>query len=941
MAEFRDVSRQLDRFLDTLDSNDPRQAELERMLLRMERDTRTRQARMDAVQHSLRDMVASFRLKVRQLSFCREITDFLSRTRSSESLYNELPLILRRAFGAEACSIMILDPERKELDYAGADLADGRQDLRGRPIPLGSGVAGWVAANGRSWLSLDASRDPHFNHDLSEEIRPGSLLCAPLKLDRAVIGVLNLSHSRKACFDAEDERLLALLADQVAVAISHARLSEEARARFEEKAQDLRRVERFVDGILKASDDLILVLGSDRRVLLASDVVEHFLGLDRMRAQGHRLDELLVASEGIHELVANLEELRLVRDLDMRLVHENGSSSYVSINATPIPGENQGFAGFLCIFRSIERRVKNTDRLRVMSRRFEVLFQSATDLASSLESEQVLESVMHHVIRLMDADSAQIHLLSADQKTLRPFGAGPEIPSLTAEECPEGIVARTRKPLLLSSRASIRQFLPNADEDLQSRIMAPLLVGKEILGVLTVNSHNRERVFEDEELNLLTTYVTQASLAIQNSRHFGEARRETQQLGGLLALLRDMNTESAGEDFLPLLLRKAPELCEAQAALLWRVEQGRLLQNPHIEKRGLQLEAPVAELDAEELQDDLLGDVVFREQPRQLRLDDERLPDWLPRPEGPEGITVRLQPLSVDGTVVALLLIYWEKGRAPRQAEEDFFSLLSLQTASAIKRGGLFREIEAAREFLSEVIRGTSDAIIVSDRKGCITLANESATRMLGVDEKQLLGRSALSLYPQTRELVPLLRRSLRGGGDHVTIETELQGSRGRRIPVQLSLGWVLGADRRITGVIGVAKDISEQRKLQEARLESERLKGVERLAVTVSDQINTPLSVILGHLELLEVKTADRSGKGMEKSLEAISSQVERIQGILERLRSIKRTHTTTYGIPNVLMYDLEKSSEVLEGESLEAGRSSRKSVRKGGARGKGKGGA
>lgn len=936
MADFRDVSRQLDHFLDTLDSSDPRQAELERMLLRMERDLRTRQARMDSVQNSLRDMVGAFRLKVHQLSFCREITDFLRRTRSSESLYNELPVILRRAFGAQACSIMILDTERGELDYAGADMADGRQDLRGRPIPLGSGVAGWVAANGRSWLSLDASRDPHFNQELSEEIRPGSLLCAPLKLDRTVIGVLNLSHTGRAQFDAEDERLLTLLADQVAVAISHARLSEEARARFEEKAQDLRRVERFVDGILKASDDLILVLGSDRRVLLASDVVEHFLGLNRRQAQGRLLDELLVASEGTHELVANLEELRLVRDLDMRLVHEKGTSSYVSINATPIPGENQGFAGFLCIFRSIERRVRNTDRLRVMSRRFEVLFQSATDLASSLDTEQVLESVMHHVIGLLDADSAQIHLLSPDQKMLRPFGGGPDAPALPTEECPEGIVARTRKPLLLSSRASIRQFLPHADEDLQSRIMAPLLVGREILGVLTVNSHHRERVFEDEELNLLSTYVTQASLAIQNSRHFSEARRETRQLGGLLALLRDLNMESAGEDFLELLLRKAPDLCEAQAALLWRVEQGRLLHSPRREERGLGLSLPRPEVDAEELQDELLSDVVFREQPRQLRLDEAGLPDWLPRPAELDGVTARLQPLSVDGTVVALLLMYWEKGRAPRPTEDDFFNLLGLQTASAIKRSGLFREMEAAREFLSEVIHGTSDAIIVSDRQGRITLANESATRMLGVAEKELLGRSALSLYPQTGELVPLLRKSLRGDRGHVGVETELQGARGRRIPVLLSLGWVLGADRRITGVIGVAKDISEQRKLEEARLESERLKGLERLAVTVSDQINTPLSVILGHLELLELKATGKSGKGLEKSLGAIGSQVEKIQGILEKLRSIKRTHTTTYGIPNVLMYDLEKSSAVLEGEGAETRARTRKAPA--GKRGTGK---
>ena len=62
-------------------------------------------------------------------------------------------------------------------------------------------------------------------------------------------------------------------------------------------------------------------------------------------------------------------------------------------------------------------------------------------------------------------------------------------------------------------------------------------------------------------------------------------------------------------------------------------------------------------------------------------------------------------------------------------------------------------------------------------------------------------------------------RRRIRNGLGQVraalgNVQTELLGARGRRIPVQLNLGWVLDGDRRISGVIGVAKDISEMRKL-------------------------------------------------------------------------------------------------------------------------------
>jgi hypothetical protein len=68
VADPRDLGQQIDDWLGRLDPNDPGQAELERLLLRAERDIRNRTRLQEELQHALNDTIASCRLKVRQLS---------------------------------------------------------------------------------------------------------------------------------------------------------------------------------------------------------------------------------------------------------------------------------------------------------------------------------------------------------------------------------------------------------------------------------------------------------------------------------------------------------------------------------------------------------------------------------------------------------------------------------------------------------------------------------------------------------------------------------------------------------------------------------------------------------------------------------------------------------------------------------------------------------
>jgi len=63
----------------------------------------------------------------------------------------------------------------------------------------------------------------------------------------------------------------------------------------------------------------------------------------------------------------------------------------------------------------------------------------------------------------------------------------------------------------------------------KSWLGVPLIIGDEILGVLTVQDIEREYAFDEEDSRLLTTLASQVAVAIRNARLIGSIRKQADQ----------------------------------------------------------------------------------------------------------------------------------------------------------------------------------------------------------------------------------------------------------------------------------------------------------------------------------------------------------------------------------------------------------------------------
>lgn len=152
-----------------------------------------------------------------------------------------------QAMNAEACSILLRNPDAEELRF---HIVDGPQTvgLASVSVPIDDhSIAGWVAKNREPILVPDAYRDSRFNrdYDLKTGFRTRSIICAPLVSQDRHLGVMQILNRRDGqSFDEYDLVLAQAVASLIAVAVHNA---EEHAARI--KAERLAVVGQTIAGM--------------------------------------------------------------------------------------------------------------------------------------------------------------------------------------------------------------------------------------------------------------------------------------------------------------------------------------------------------------------------------------------------------------------------------------------------------------------------------------------------------------------------------------------------------------------------------------------------------------------------------------------------------------------------------------------------------------------
>jgi two-component system sensor histidine kinase HydH len=162
--------------------------------------------------------------------------------------------------------------------------------------------------------------------------------------------------------------------------------------------------------------------------------------------------------------------------------------------------------------------------------------------------------------------------------------------------------------------------------------------------------------------------------------------------------------------------------------------------------------------------------------------------------------------------------------------------------------------LEETRDFLTRIIEGTADAIIVRDAAGRITSWNPAAEAIFGWTAEEMEGHPAERLVATGENPDAALRidAALREGRTLRNLESSGVRKNGTPITFSLTVAPLYDAAGGFAGTTGIVRDITVLKQMERQLLERERLAAVGELAAMVAHEVRNPLAGIRGGCEIL-----------------------------------------------------------------------------------------
>jgi PAS domain S-box-containing protein len=162
------------------------------------------------------------------------------------------------------------------------------------------------------------------------------------------------------------------------------------------------------------------------------------------------------------------------------------------------------------------------------------------------------------------------------------------------------------------------------------------------------------------------------------------------------------------------------------------------------------------------------------------------------------------------------------------------------------------RETEEAALKLAAIVESSEDAIISKDLDGFVTSWNKAAEQMFGYTAEEIMGRPITTIIPpELHGDEPRILAKIRAGERIEHFETVRIRKDGERLNISLTVSPIRDDSGKVTGAAKIARDVTQQKKLEAAIQISERLASVGRLAATVAHEINNPLEAVTNFIYL------------------------------------------------------------------------------------------
>ncbi|MGB9723631.1 MAG: GAF domain-containing protein [Chloroflexia bacterium] len=684
-----------------------------------------------------------------------------------EQIYQEVARLVE----APNFYIALYDEEAREFSFAFyVEEGERRRSEEGERWPLGAGLTSDIVRTAEPIVTQDYVAECERRGIRPRERNRGqpglAWLGVPLRAGRRILGVLCISSPREGTvYRSEHVRLLSTIASQAAVVLERAALGERERRRVAE-LEMLDEIARTVRSSLRLDELLPAIYRAVQRVLEAPNF---YIALyDEVRAEFtfalyvERGEEAEPPSgrwplgEGLSSEIVRRRQPIVTDDYLTECARRGvppGGRPGKAWLGVPMTFRDQVIGVMVAstfeskttygeeevrllstIAAQVAGAVQNARLYQESCRRLEeltTLLQVGTQIVSTFDLSEVLNTVCREAVRLLRATSAYVCDWNAEKKesTVIAEYMGPEaspreqvsdLGTTYREDFLAWILERGRPytvrlsdPNLPSSeREHLEQYGGN------TVLLLPLLARGRAIGFIEVWESRYSRTFTEDEILLGQNLAGLAAVAVENARLYARTdlalSRRVGELEAIEEIARELNTSLDFQRILQVLLERAMAATGATAGLVaMRTPDGEGLFI--VIQHGYPEEADRYRTRPWDIRHGIIGRVVRTGRPA-LVPDVRRDPDY-----APVNLASRSEvavPIFAGGRAIGVINLESERPAAFDEEHLRFLERLAEHAAIAIQNARLFQERErriTELAILNEVGRAVSSALELNE----------------------------------------------------------------------------------------------------------------------------------------------------------------------------------------------------------------------------------
>ena len=371
------------------------------------------------------------------LSKFLDMSEIMAVQTGIEGLIKQVVAMASKVMDADRASLFLVDHFRGELWSKVAEGVESRE-IR---IPIGKGVAGWVAQNNQIVNIPDAYEDFRFNPEVDHKTgyRTRNILCGPVKnLQGEVVGVIQVINKKDGTFDKRDEELFKAFAYQTAIAVENFDLYQKLLINHEKMAvlfDITTSVAQTLDLdalIFKIIEKISQVLKTERSSLFMLD--RETGELWSRVAQGMGVAEIrFPKSVGLAGYVADTGHVLNIKDAykDPRFnpdVDRRTGFRTRSVLCVPIIDREKGLIGVTQAVNKIGRDFDKDDEelLKTISSEIAVTLENARLFDQTVKMRNYLESIQNSITNAIITLDNHYNVVTANKTSMDLFHQDPD-----------------------------------------------------------------------------------------------------------------------------------------------------------------------------------------------------------------------------------------------------------------------------------------------------------------------------------------------------------------------------------------------------------------------------------------------------------------------------------------------------------------------------------